>query len=129
MRTEPENWLMFAREDLQMANLAIQNQIYNQACFHAQQCAEKALKALLACSGNTPPKIHRLVDLVNLLNPNPLDTINLDVQLLDRFYLSTRYPGTVPNSEDLVGVEDAQECIRIATQVLETVSEYMIQQN
>ncbi|TVR08943.1 MAG: HEPN domain-containing protein [Phormidium sp. GEM2.Bin31] len=129
MRTEPENWLMFAREDLQMANLAIQNQIYNQACFHAQQCAEKALKALISHSGNTPPKIHRLVDLVNLLNPNPLDTINLDVQLLDRFYLSTRYPGTVPNSEDLAAFEDAQECIRIATQVLETVSKYMIQQN
>ena len=75
-----------------MAELAIANNIYNQVCFHAQQCSEKAIKALLTAQGKTPPRSHRLSDLVNLLNPNPLVAIALDIQLLDRFYLPTRYP-------------------------------------
>lgn len=92
MSREYETWLIFAREDLQMAELAIANNIYNQVCFHAQQCSEKAIKALLTAQGKTPPRSHRLSDLVNLLNPNPLVAIALDIQLLDRFYLPTRYP-------------------------------------
>jgi HEPN domain-containing protein len=44
MCEESEHWLAFAREDLCMAELALPAGIYNQACFHAQQCAEKAVK-------------------------------------------------------------------------------------
>lgn len=30
-----------------MGELAVREAIYNQVCFHSQQCAEKAIKALL----------------------------------------------------------------------------------
>ena len=33
-----ERWLVFAREDLCMAELALAEGIFNQVCFHAQQC-------------------------------------------------------------------------------------------
>ena len=39
-----ERWLAFAREDLRMAELALSESIFNQVCFHAQQCVEKAIK-------------------------------------------------------------------------------------
>jgi HEPN domain-containing protein len=42
-----ERWLAFAREDLRMAELALAEDIYNQVCFHAQQCVEKAIKGWL----------------------------------------------------------------------------------
>jgi HEPN domain-containing protein len=38
-----ERWLIFARENLVVARIVLDEGIYNQACFHAQQCVEKAL--------------------------------------------------------------------------------------
>ena len=32
--------------------------LFNQVCFHAQQCVEKALKAFIAAGGVAPPKTH-----------------------------------------------------------------------
>ena len=44
MQAESERWLQFAGEDLQMAELALQEGIYKQVCFHSQQSAEKAVR-------------------------------------------------------------------------------------
>ncbi|NJR61019.1 MAG: HEPN domain-containing protein [Cyanobacteria bacterium CRU_2_1] len=123
MSAEYERWLAFAREDLRMAELAMIEELHNQVCFHAQQCAEKTIKALLIAQGQTPPRTHRLGDLVNLLDPNPLAAIALDVQLLDRFYIPTRYPDALPGSlpEGLPDASDAQEALAVVQQVFEMV--------
>src|SRR2546426_2604953 len=42
---------------------------YDAACFHAQQCAEKYMKALLQESARPFPKSHDLDDLMKLLLP------------------------------------------------------------
>ena len=117
---EDERWLQFAREDLRMAELAMQAGIYNQVCFHAQQCAEKAVKGVLADQRQIPPRTHRLADLIPLLEPNPLASFALDVQLLDRFYIPTRYPDALPGSlpEGLPDETDAQEALAVARQAL-----------
>jgi HEPN domain-containing protein len=129
MNGENERWLQFAGEDLQMAELAMQEAIYNQVCFHSQQCAEKALKGLLVLQGKTPPRTHLLGDLLTLLAPNPF-TASLDIQLLDRFYIPTRYPDALPGSlpEGLPNREDATEALATARQVLQTVAA-LVQQN
>jgi HEPN domain-containing protein len=51
-----ERWLAFAREDLRMAELALAEGIFNQACFHAQQCVEKVIKGWLEQQGQAPPE-------------------------------------------------------------------------
>lgn len=61
MSGESERWLRFAREVLHMAEFALEVNIYNQVCFHSQQCAEKAIKGLLLLQGKTPPRTHLLV--------------------------------------------------------------------
>jgi HEPN domain-containing protein len=129
MSVEYENWLAFAREDLRMAELAIADGLYNQVCFHAQQCAEKTVKALLLYQGQAPPRTHRLGDLVNLINPNLLAAIALEVQLLDRFYIPTRYPDALPGSlpEGLPEASDAQEALAVARQVFEMVTQELAQ--
>ncbi len=71
MTGESERWLQFAAEDLKMAELAIRESIYNQVCFHSQQSAEKAVKALLLFQGQVVPRTHLLGDLLRLLEPNP----------------------------------------------------------
>jgi HEPN domain-containing protein len=48
---EADRWLAFAREDLRIAELAMNEGLYNQVCFHAEQCVEKVLKAWLAKKG------------------------------------------------------------------------------
>jgi HEPN domain-containing protein len=62
-----KRWLVFAGEDLRMAELALRDSIHNQVCFHAHQCGEKALKALVANRGETPSRTHKLVDLLALV--------------------------------------------------------------
>jgi len=58
----PVAWLEKARRDLTMAELAqAQGENFaDQVCFHAQQCAEKALKAVLIAAGRVPPHVHDL---------------------------------------------------------------------
>ena len=62
--SESENWLRFAREDIRMADLAMAEGLYNQVCFHSQQCTEKALKAWLAQTEESIPRTHRMADLM-----------------------------------------------------------------
>ena len=52
MNENSKRWLYFAYEDLRVAELVWGQAIYNQVCFHAQQCIEKALKGLLVAQGN-----------------------------------------------------------------------------
>jgi HEPN domain-containing protein len=60
MNESGDRWLHFSRQDLQMADLALREGIYNQACFHCQQCVEKCLKGILADQGKTPPRTHSI---------------------------------------------------------------------
>jgi HEPN domain-containing protein len=68
---------------------------YDAACFHAQQTAEKYLKAFLQEGGAAFPKTHSLIELLELCLP--LDASfefqrNLLVRL-DRYAVHYRYPG------------------------------------
>lgn len=123
MSGESKRWIYFAREDLQMADLALEAGIYNQACFHTQQCVEKAIKGLLLFQGTTLPRTHLLGDLLNLLHPDPFAG-SLDIQLLDRFYIPTRYPDALPGSlpEGLPTREDVMEALAVARRVLQAVA-------
>jgi HEPN domain-containing protein len=114
--------LRFANEDLQMAQLAMSNKIYNQVCFHSQQSVEKALKALLVSQGKTPPRTHQIGDLLSLVDNNPFAS-NLELQLLDRFYIPTRYPDALPGAlpDGLPGEKDAKEAFSTAQKVLTTI--------
>lgn len=131
MSGEGERWLTFAREDLRMAELAMAEGLYNQVCFHCQQCAEKAVKGLLAHQGQAPPRTHRLGDLLGLLESNPLAAIASEIQLLDRFYIPTRYPDALPGTlpEGLPSANDAEEALAVVRQVIGAVTAFLAQTN
>ena len=95
--SESRDWLHFAAEDLRVAELVLQAGIYNQVCFHAQQCVEKSLKAWLAHHGHLPPRVHQLSLLLKLC-PQPLpfpDKVEANILALDRFYIPTRRAAAV----------------------------------
>jgi HEPN domain-containing protein len=68
---------------------------YDAACFHAQQCVEKYLKARLQEAGISFSKTHNLTVLLDLLlpvEPN-YDSFRLKLLALTTFAVAYRYPG------------------------------------
>lgn len=74
---------------------------YDAACFHAQQCAEKYLKARLQEADIPFPKTHDLTQLLNLLLPIEPLFENLRVFLipLTSHAVNFRYPGEFSTKE------------------------------
>ncbi len=68
---------------------------YDAACFHAQQCAEKYLKAFLQERGLPFVKTHNLVALLDqaLVAVPSLELLRPDLQRLNLYAVQVRYPG------------------------------------
>ena len=68
---------------------------YDASCFHAQQCAEKYLKALLQEQGTPFGKTHDLAILADLLIPivPSLKPLRDDLKKLTAYAVEFRYPG------------------------------------
>ena len=93
-----KEWVAKAEGDFATAERelsVIERPNYDAVCFHAQQCAEKYLKAVLIACGVTPPKIHDLAELHRLLVPVcPEWNWSADeLRLLSRSAVISRYPG------------------------------------
>jgi HEPN domain-containing protein len=71
---------------------------YDAVCFHAQQCAEKYLKAFLTFRSIPFPRLHDLEALLNLVTPvDPeFEAIREPLLLLNDYAVDIRYPGTLP---------------------------------
>jgi HEPN domain-containing protein len=88
-------------------------------CFHAEQCAEKALKGFILALGQVPPRTHDLVVLQQALTK--LDIRGTVLQgyclALSDYAVAPRYPGW----EDLVGNVDIGGVVNSASAVLDHV--------
>jgi HEPN domain-containing protein/predicted nucleotidyltransferase len=118
---EARRWLTRAWEDLDAAELLAGSVDLppRLACFHAQQAAEKALKAALVHDAIRFPKTHDLQELVKAL-PSRWSVRNLDVDLawLSRWALTARYPGTGSDAS----AEDAATATSAARRIVSVVS-------
>ena len=87
--------------------------------FHAQQAAEKFLKALLVSHGQQPPKIHDLTRLLTICLAHAPELVSFadDFVFLSPLAVLSRYPGDEPASAR----EDAQRGIEIARRVREVI--------
>lgn len=70
--------------------------------FHAQQCVEKYLKAVLVLKKIQFPKTHDLVELLEiLLSSEPLlEVLRSDLRILNPFSVQFRYPGESATLEE-----------------------------
>jgi HEPN domain-containing protein len=85
-------------------------------CFHAQQAAEKAVKALLIRHGIPFPYVHDLAALMALLEKatGELPDSIRQGERLTPFAVEMRYPGTAPS----VGEDKYREAVELAGRVL-----------
>ncbi len=84
-----EEWVKKADADFATAQREIavtKTPNYDAVCFHAQQCCEKLMKALLLSVGVTPPRTHDLAYLATLLQTNgiALELGSASIALSDR---------------------------------------------
>jgi HEPN domain-containing protein len=113
-----QTWLAKAEHDL----LNIENNLqapeipWDTVCFHAQQAAEKFLKAFLIFHGQPPVRTHDLVALLAACVPlNPTLTVRQqDCQKLSYYAVAVRYPSDLyePTETDARQMIEAAQRIR-----------------
>jgi len=112
----PADWLRHARSDLELARVGRSERILLEGlCFHAQQAAEKALKAALVAMGLRFPKTHSIRALLDLFPPAlaPPPEVEQAARLSD-YAVWSRYPG----SQEPVGEDEYLEALRLAAAVV-----------
>jgi HEPN domain-containing protein len=118
----PLAWVEKAEEDFALTRSALQRKkpLLTGACFHAQQCSEKYMKALLVSKGAEFPKTHDLLILNDLCTEAGI-FLEVDPQLLNSlsdFAVRTRYPGEGPALEDAKEALATAKVIRTFARVL-----------
>lgn len=75
---------------------------YDAACFHAQQCIEKYMKARLQAAGTPFGKTHDLITILELCIPiEPLwEAFRTSLIILNRYAVDFRYPGESATREE-----------------------------
>lgn len=111
----PQEWLSHARSDLRLAHLAATDKSVRreQACFHTQQAAEKAIKAVLVNQQIEFPLTHDIEELLEIADVGGvrLPEAVQEAALLTPYAVEFRYPGS------WVGITEAdlQQALQTAT--------------
>ncbi len=90
-----KEWLHSALMDLRSIEKVFEDPFLTPvACFHAQQCVEKAFKAILEKNRGDVPKTHDVVRLFGMIEGLCDLEIDIDaLQKVSQLYIDTRYPG------------------------------------
>jgi len=98
LRRDVRDWVVKAEEDFAVVETLARKRrpaLQSAVCFHAQQCAEKYLKALLTRDRITFPKTHDLLDLLDLAKHSDPTTelLRSYLEYLEPYAVNLRYPG------------------------------------
>jgi HEPN domain-containing protein len=109
LAAETREWLERARADLDACDALIAVGLPAEALFHAQQCAEKAMKAVLTWHQVSFKKTHDLDELKQMCLPLAEDaTAHLaGIERLSQYAWRFRYPGA-PYSPERTEAEEAR---------------------
>ncbi|MEW6718213.1 MAG: HEPN domain-containing protein [Chloroflexota bacterium] len=129
-RVEARRWLQQARADLEVVKTLRSAGHYAAACFHSQQAAEKALKAVLYSQGARVVLGHAAGEFVRQCQSLDVAFANLlgDAALLDQFYIPTRYPNGLPTPavpSESYSESQAKDAQQAAERVLQIVEAYL----
>lgn len=93
----PDEWMNHATSDMRLAHLAASDEFVRreQVCFHAQQAAEKAIKAVLLSRGVDFPLTHDIEELLEIAESSGMELAEeiQEASILTPYAVETRYPG------------------------------------
>ena len=122
---DPRTWVAKAESDLLNIrnNLRAEQVPWDTLCFHAQQSAEKMLKAFVVSRGQTVSRTHDLPALLAdaVAAGGPLEALRSDCRLLTRYAVVLRYPG----GSDEPSEQEGREAVAAAEQVYERIVEVL----
>lgn len=114
--TVVREWVAKAENDLKNATHTLrlgEDCPTDTVCFHAQQCVEKYLKALLVLDKVDFPKTHNIRTIVSLLLPARRPRLTLEEQRrLTDYATGARYPGWPE-----ISLSEAHQAVAIARRV------------
>lgn len=112
----PESWLAHARGDLAMARAEIRDVPRSLRCFHAQQTAEKSIKAVCLHRKVEFPYVHDLDRLLDVLSESgePIPEGVREATVLTPYAVEARYPFV----GDPITAEELERALSIATSIL-----------
>jgi len=118
MKVETIEWIGKAEGDIRTSQREFsvnEHPNYDAVCFHAQQCAEKYLKALLVEKALPVPRTHDLeVLLSSIIGVYPEITSLLRfARILSSMAVEVRYPGICTDKDDACEALRSAEAIRI----------------
>jgi HEPN domain-containing protein len=115
MSSRESNWQAWVRKAehdlLNVRNNLIAEEVpWDTVCFHAQQAAEKMLKALLVLRGVEPERTHDLVALLQecLAQDPDMDGLRASCLLLNPYSIDARYPAPTAAAEELEAPDESE---------------------
>lgn len=127
MHDDSKVWLEYARQDLKAgaAQAGSGEDLWFDVCFHAQQAAEKCLKALIVHKSKMYPKTHKLLDLLGFVNREELNGLREELAYVDKFYVPSRYPTqAIPTADGIPATkEEGERALEIANRVYKITEE------
>ena len=129
MRDSTEKWIKKALGDYAAMNTlakAEDERYYDNICFHAQQCIEKFLKALLIENDLEVPHIHDLQKLLNLVVEGypVLEQFRVRFTRLTRLSVEVRYPyESAGKNEAEFAVQTCREGKNVLVKIVEIGSD------
>ena len=122
-----KQWLEHAEEDLKLAKHAFRLSSscpYKLVAFHAQQCAEKYLKAFLALKKVDFPFTHNISFLLEISSDHAAWVKDLrEAEILTDYAVTARYPGA-----EKVTKKDAELAVKTAVKVRNVVRKALKQE-
>lgn len=118
-----DRWLRQAEHDLEVARKHLTDAWYADACYAAEQAAQKALKGFLYGAGERTVTTHALPDLLKQAGrfDGALLVFASGASTLTQYYVATRYPDVIPGSVapfEVYTKKQAEEAIKIAEDVI-----------
>ena len=109
-------WLAHAESDLAVARGVDRAGVLTETlCFHLQQAAEKAVKAVLVAGGADPPRTHDLEMLLAAVPEDvPIGFDRLSVASLTAYAVASRYPG----DDEPVDADEYAAALAVAASVV-----------
>jgi len=124
-KREGLRWLEQAEEDRKGAQILLNGGSYHLACFVGQQVAEKAIKAFLYGQGEEFVIGHSVETLCRWASEfdKDFETLRKDIAPLDGYYITTRYPNSLPDSipAKVYTLRVAEEVLRMTDKALDLV--------
>lgn len=113
---EASRWWLQAENDLAFARVALRERFHAQACFVAQQTAEKAVKAIAYGLGERAVLGHSIVVLIDRYGDRVagLPELRRDAGILDQYYVPARYPNGLPGGAPFETFDEPQAAAAVA---------------